>query len=262
MSPFRPFPPASALATLTLASLVSLTFVACGGGATPDAKAPSNPDESGASTSHPALNQTAPDLSIRSLNNRGTLALDRMSGKIVVVDFWATWCEPCKQSFPVLEQLSKRHPGKVEVVGVSVNDEVDGVAKFAEDLHTTFAIGWDDGHAIAKRWNVQTMPTSFVIDASGTVRHVHAGFHDDTDKKIAEEVDSLLEKGSSAPTPKAAKESKDSKDDAPKDQAAAASDAPASSPEPSAAPASDPPPATAKPTNKKKKKKKKTTAAH
>src|SRR5262249_53565501 len=121
MSTTRRVPPASVLVALTLASLA---LPACGSG-TPEAATPSNSDDTGGSTPHAVLGHSAPDLSIRSLNNKGTLALDKLAGKIVIVDFWATWCEPCKHSFPVLDQLAKRHVGKVEVVGISSDDESD-----------------------------------------------------------------------------------------------------------------------------------------
>jgi thiol-disulfide isomerase/thioredoxin len=184
----------------------------------------------------------APDLSIQTVNNRGVLALDNHSGKIVVVDFWATWCEPCKRSFPELELLSRRHRGKVEVIGVSADDDPDGIADFAKTLGTTFGIGWDKGHAIASRWRVQTMPTSFVVDTSGTIRFVHAGFHDGDGAKLYHEVETLLadstERDTKSPPPPASPQA----------------GAPEQPPTEEAATASPPPEVKSKPTTKTKKK--------
>jgi hypothetical protein len=141
----------------------------------------------------------------------------------------------------------------VEIVGISSDDESDGVAKFAEELGTSFGVGWDEGHVLAKRWGVNTMPTSFIIDATGTVRHVHAGFHDEDDKKIESEVTRLLEKGGSAPPAQAKTKDEPSKETA---------EAPTPPPADSAAPATSDPPATPAPAKPKKKKKKKVQAAH
>jgi cytochrome c biogenesis protein CcmG/thiol:disulfide interchange protein DsbE len=144
----------------------------------------------------------APDLSIQTINGKGKISNDSLKGKIAIVDFWATWCAPCKTSFPKLEELSKKHSGKVEIVGVSVDDEKNGVADFAKENGATFAIGWDEGHSIAERWKVKSMPTTVILDASGTVRHVHAGFHDDEPELIAKELTALLAEPAPASSPK------------------------------------------------------------
>lgn len=172
---------------------------ACGGGK-PDAKAPTS--EGGGDSSGPAkVDQAAPDLSIQTINGKGKISLETLKGKVAIVDFWATWCGPCKQSFPKFEELAKKHSGRVEIVGVSVDDEQSGVAEFAKEQGVTFPIGWDEGHAIANRWDVKSMPTTYILDASGKVRYIHAGFHDDEPEEIAKELAMLLDEpasGSSA----------------------------------------------------------------
>ncbi len=231
-------------------ALLPLAFVlACGG----SKKHAEDPTSSAAVVAAPhegpaEVGKQAPDLSIQSLNAKGDVKLGDLGGKVVVVDFWATWCGPCKQSFPGLQALSKRHEGKVAVVGVSVNDEQDGITDFAKELGTTFPIGWDKGHAIADRWKVPTMPSSYVVDATGTVRYVHAGYHAGDEAEIEKEVASLLSDAASAPV--AAKKA----EPAPV-AAASASDA---EPKAEDAPKPAPPPrARAKKTTKKKAAKKK-----
>jgi cytochrome c biogenesis protein CcmG, thiol:disulfide interchange protein DsbE len=148
------------------------------------------------------VGSAAPDLSIQTINGKGKISNDSLKGKVAIVDFWATWCAPCKTSFPKLEELSKKHSGKVEIVGVSVDDEKNGVADFAKENGATFAIGWDEGHSIAERWKVKSMPTTVILDASGNVRHVHAGFHDDEPELIAKELTALLAEPAPAASPK------------------------------------------------------------
>jgi DsbE subfamily thiol:disulfide oxidoreductase len=207
-----------------LSSLVPLIAAIACGGSSKHAESPASGTAEG--KSGPAeVGKPAPDLSIQSLNGKGGVKLEDLAGKVVLVDFWATWCGPCKQSFPALEQLSKRHGSKLAIVGVSVNDEVDGVAEFAKEMGTTFPIGWDEGHAIAQRWNVSTMPSSFIVDEKGTVRFVHAGYHDGDPAEIDKEVEGLLGDAKTAPDTKPAATDAPAKTDAPPDDKQAATDA-------------------------------------
>jgi thiol-disulfide isomerase/thioredoxin len=141
------------------------------------------------------VGKAAPDLSVQTVNGKGQITRDSLSGKVAIVDFWATWCGPCKQSFPKLEELAKQNQGKVQVVGISVDDKSDGVADFAKSNGATFPIGWDDGHTIANRWKVDSMPTTYILDTSGKVRFIHAGYHDGEADAIAKELATLTAEG-------------------------------------------------------------------
>ena len=182
-------------------AVVGLTFLlgvtsSCGGGK----PMPMTPTEGGGASNDkgPAeVGKAAPDLSVKTVNGKGEVTRDSLAGKVAIVDFWATWCGPCKQSFPKLEELAKQNQGKVQVVGISVDDKADGVADFAKSNGATFAIGWDDGHAIANRWKVDSMPTTYILDSSGTVRYIHAGYHDGEAEIIAKELATLSAEPSS-----------------------------------------------------------------
>ncbi|HEY8072909.1 MAG TPA: TlpA disulfide reductase family protein [Labilithrix sp.] len=180
---------ARSLAAIGL-SLVVTGTMACGG-TKQDAKTPAS---GGGDSKDGAVEvgKHAPDLSIQTVNGQGSISLDSLQGKVAVIDFWATWCGPCKQSFPKLESLSKRHAGKVVIVGVSVDDDKDGVVPFAKANGASFPIGWDDGHAIANRWHVETMPTTVILDSTGTVRYIHAGYHDDEPEQVDKELLGLV----------------------------------------------------------------------
>ncbi len=179
-----------------VSAAAGLSFIlAVTAGCGSSAAAPKTGGASGSSESNekgPAeVGKGAPDLSIQTVNGKGQITRDSLSGKVAIVDFWATWCGPCKQSFPKLEELAKQNQGKVQVVGISVDDKADGVADFAKSNGVTFAIGWDDGHAIANRWKVDSMPTTYILDGSGTVRYIHAGYHDGEADVIAKELATL-----------------------------------------------------------------------
>jgi len=170
-------------------SLAVASSLGCGS-SKPDAKAATG--EGGGNNNGPAeVGKAAPDLSMSTVNGKGSVSMESLKGKVAVIDFWATWCGPCKQSFPKLEELAKKYSGKVEIIGVSVDDSKDGVAEFAKEHGATFAIGWDDGHAIANRWKVGTMPTTYVVDSTGTVRYIHDGYHDGEADKIGKELAEL-----------------------------------------------------------------------
>ena len=179
-----------------LAVVLSVFALAGCGGSGKAAK--SAADVSGAGEGHAEVGKAAPDLSIQTLNGKGKISLESLQGKVVVVDFWATWCKPCQASFPKLEELSKKAGDKVEVIGISVDDEKNGILEFAKENGATFAIGWDDNHTIAGKWNVGKMPTTFIVDATGKVRYIHDGYHDGETKLMEKELALLVDEDSSS----------------------------------------------------------------
>lgn len=150
------FLPFRALAVVGLSLMIS----ACGGALS----AAQGPGEVG---------KKAPSLSIQSLNGKGAVSLDEMTGKVTVVSFWATWCEPCKQTLAQLEELRAKSGGTVEVIGIAVDDTSRGVAELAKAQGVTFPIAWDENHSLMWRWSVEAMPTTYVLDTKGRIRFVH-----------------------------------------------------------------------------------------
>jgi thiol-disulfide isomerase/thioredoxin len=190
-------------------SLVALA-AGCGGSTKP----PLTPvDGPGGGGGQAEVGKPAPDLSIQTLNGKGRVALDSMQGKLLVIDFWATWCGPCKQSFPKLEELSKKLGDKAEVVGISVDEEEKGILEFAKENGATFAIGWDQGHAIAGRWDVKKMPTTFIVDGTGKVRFIHAGYHEGETVAMEKEIGELLHESPSSSAVAKDEKKDDKKDD-------------------------------------------------
>lgn len=125
----------------------------------------------------------APALSGPSLAGAGTTVdLAAMRGKLVLVDFWASWCEPCRREMPELEALYKRHQARgLELVGVSMDEARGDAEAFLREVPVSFPMIFDEGQALAKSWSPPKMPTLYVVDPEGKVAKVIAG-----EVKIAE----------------------------------------------------------------------------
>jgi len=106
-----------------------------------------------------------------------TLNLERFKGKVVLLDFWASWCAPCKASFPWMQQLRTRYANEdLVVIAVNVDRERTPAEKFLQDQRADFSIVFDPLGQIAERFDVRSMPSSFYIDRAGHIRYTHAGF--------------------------------------------------------------------------------------
>ena len=178
---------ASALGTGLL--LVALTTAGCGatGASTRADEAPSGADG--------VVGQAA-DFAGDHLDGAGAFQLASLQGKVVIVDFWASWCEPCRAAMPFYEDLYSRYREQgLEVVGVSVDETRELALGFLEDLPVSFIVIWDAGHGLAERFDLQTMPTSLLIDRAGVIRAVHDGFFEDTGAETETLVQTLLAEG-------------------------------------------------------------------
>jgi peroxiredoxin len=177
-------------AALFAGAALTLSTLGCSGGGAADA--------SGAK--HPLIGAAAPELGSEAVSGEGPKTLKEAQGKVVILDFWGTFCEPCKKSFPKYQEIVDQFPGEVTVIAVSV-DEPDSTKKeqltaFATENHAKFAIVWDKDHSAAEKYGMRslTMPSSFIVDKTGTVRHLHVGFKDGEEAKVAEEVKALMGK--------------------------------------------------------------------
>lgn len=136
------------------------------------------------------VGDTLPDLA--SFKLEGKLP-ESLKGKIVIVDFWASWCLPCAKSFPVLDELQKKYGDKVVVLAVNVDEKAANMEKFLKKTPVTFTVVRDGEHKLVAAAEPETMPTSFILDGEGKVRFVHKGFHgEDTRKEYISEIESLL----------------------------------------------------------------------
>lgn len=140
----------------------------------------------------------AKELQAEFVTGEGPKTIAEAKGKVVIVDFWATYCDPCRKSFPKYQELVDQFGGDLAVIAVSVDEpgdvSIDKIKEFANETGVKFPIVWDKEHLTSKDYNPTKMPTSFVLDKEGNIRHTHAGYESGEEDKIAEEVKALLGK--------------------------------------------------------------------
>jgi peroxiredoxin len=152
------------------------------------------PGAANGSDDNPMIGVKVPAFSLRSPLGGGRVSPSQASGKVLIVDFWATWCAPCKESFPAYQKLLDKFGDQLMVIGVSVDDNPKGIPAFVKETGVSFPVVWDKDHAVSSQYNPTTMPTSFIVDQNGIVRFVHSGFHSGDEKVLESQIESLLTK--------------------------------------------------------------------
>lgn len=132
-----------------------------------------------------------------SLPNLGSFGLEgavpNLKGKVVYLDFWASWCAPCKASFPVLDKWQQQFgPKGFTVFGVSVDEKAADMQAFLKKTPVAFPVARDAAHKLVSVADVNTMPTSFLVDRKGVIRLVHNGFHAKDEVMLAARITALL----------------------------------------------------------------------
>jgi len=121
------------------------------------------------------------------------VSLERLRGRVVYVDFWASWCVPCRNSMPVLDALSRRHGERgFTVVGVNKDASAADAERFLRRVPVGFTLVSDADDAIAKAFGVRAMPSGYLLDRQGVVRRVHRGFTAETAAALEREIAELL----------------------------------------------------------------------
>jgi len=138
------------------------------------------------------INKPAPDFKVAEVASKKTLSLTNYRGKVVILDFWATWCGPCRRSIPELNAIVERHKGQeFALIGISDEDK-DTLKTFLKTNTLTYTVASDPTRQANKDYLVNALPTTFLIDQDGVVREVFVGSADM--KKLAAMVDELLGK--------------------------------------------------------------------
>jgi thiol-disulfide isomerase/thioredoxin len=135
----------------------------------------------------------APNFKLKNLASGKAETLKEYRGKVVYLDFWASWCGPCRQSLPLLNDLRKelKHKG-FEVIAVNLDENVSDAKDFLKQFPVQYPILLDSKGTVPANYNLPGMPTSYLIDRKGRVQKVHIGFKETDMNDIRKSVTSLL----------------------------------------------------------------------
>ena len=141
------------------------------------------------------VGQVAPPVSLPLLatDNPGMLSLQSLQGKVVYLDFWASWCGPCRVSFPQLEELRQEFgPQGFEVLAVNVDEFEPDALRFLEEVSVTYPVVRDGAGDTPATFGILGMPTGYLIDRAGTIRLIHQGYRKSDGAALRTEIMELL----------------------------------------------------------------------
>ena len=138
------------------------------------------------------VGSTAPDFSLSDLTGK-PVSLQQFKGKVVLLDFWAPWCDLCREELPKLEALYKQR-GKdgFEIIGIGIDTSEPQVTEFLQKAPVTFTISIDKKSNVRRAYNFRTLPTTFIIGRDVVIRYVHLGYSNGYLQMYEKEIDELL----------------------------------------------------------------------
>jgi peroxiredoxin len=134
----------------------------------------------------------APDFALASRGG-GKVTLAQMRGQVVMINFWASWCGPCRQEMPLLEKMYKKYkPLGFTLVGVNVEPDPSGADGYLKTTPVTYPILFDRENKVSKLYNVSAMPSSVLVDRKGKVRYVHHGYKPGDENEFLDQIRTLV----------------------------------------------------------------------
>lgn len=133
-----------------------------------------------------------PSLAAAGLINLAGDPVPSVEGKVTLVDFWASWCAPCKASFPAMGKLHNDYASRgLQIVAVSIDEKPEAAVAFWKKMAPPFIALHDRDQKLVQQVSVPNMPTSYLLDREGHVRYIHAGYHGDV-TALRQEIEALL----------------------------------------------------------------------
>jgi len=138
---------------------------------------------------------TAPVFQAKALDGKSTLSLDAYKGQVVYLDFWASWCGPCAAALPAIDQLQKEFGDQgFQVLAVNVDKDIKDARRFLSRRPVGYPSVANPDGSIPSSFEVETMPTSFLIDRNGVVQYVHKGFRSGDEDELRNHIQALVAK--------------------------------------------------------------------
>jgi len=136
--------------------------------------------------------QQAPDFALKSSTGEN-LRLSEFRGDVVMINFWATWCGPCRQEMPLLDELYSRYQRVgFSLLGVNIDDDSRRAMQMIDELGVNFPVLFDARKDVSKLYEVEAMPVTVIVDREGTVRYIHHGYKPGYEDKYLDQIRSLL----------------------------------------------------------------------
>ena len=141
--------------------------------------------------SSPAFAQKAPTFELPGDNK--SINLNKLKGKVVYLDFWASWCDPCRKSFPWMNDMHSRYDSKdFTIIAINLDSSRKDAAKFLDKVPADFTIAYDPEGTVATKYNLKAMPTSYLIDKKGQLVFAHKGYREGDANEIENKIRKLL----------------------------------------------------------------------
>lgn len=136
--------------------------------------------------------ETAPDFTLKS-DSGENLRLAEQRGKVVMINFWASWCGPCREEMPILDALYDRYEkAGFTLFGVNVEQDPQAAQKFLADVGVSFPILFDPESDVSRDYQVNAMPTTVMVDRDGEVRYVNRGYREGDEEKYRKQIKELI----------------------------------------------------------------------
>ncbi|MET1256041.1 TlpA family protein disulfide reductase [Aliikangiella maris] len=134
----------------------------------------------------------APDFTLKS-NSGKNVRLSDFRGKVVLLNFWASWCGPCRQEMPILDEIQKKYESLgFTVLGVNVDTKVESALRYLKDTPVNFPVLYDSESKVSELYNVSAMPSTAIIDRDGHVRYIHPGYKSGDEEKYRQKIKALM----------------------------------------------------------------------
>lgn len=134
----------------------------------------------------------APDFTLKSSSGEN-LRLSEFRGEVVMINFWASWCGPCRQEMPLLDELySQYKPMGFTILGVNVEEDSTKAKQLLNDSPVNFPVVFDNQSAVSKLYNVVAMPSTVLVDRDGNVRYLHQGYKPGFEETYQQQVRALI----------------------------------------------------------------------
>ena len=139
----------------------------------------------------PRAYQAAPTFSLP--GDKFTVNLAAYRGRAVYLDFWASWCVPCRKSFPWMNEMKERYARKgLSIIAINLDDSQEAAKDFLSKVPAQFTIVYDPQGKVAEAYNLKVMPSSFLIDRHGRIISQHAGFQTKSKDEMEKQIQQLL----------------------------------------------------------------------